>query len=62
MSEFYNDYKEWLSTFKVIRETEDSEEVEYDAFGNPKKKTMKKTTTRMKSQYMEFLKNVEPHL
>jgi len=36
MSEFYNDYKEWLSTFKVIRETEDSEEVEYDAFGNPK--------------------------
>lgn len=35
MSEFYDDYKEWLSTFKLIRETESSEEVEYDSFGNP---------------------------
>lgn len=37
MSAFYKDYKEWLSMFKIIRETPDneSETVEYDEYSKP---------------------------
>lgn len=33
MSEFYDDYKEWLSVFKIIREVEESDSPNYNIYG-----------------------------